>query len=305
LSRPLISVVVPFYQAEATLDAALESLAASAFGDFEVLLVDDASRDGGSELARDRERRDARFRYARNEENRGVAHARNRALEMATGEWLAFVDADDRVSADWLGNLLEDARASGAEVVIGRAQKVCEGAVGDYRMEGLKRRGALTFADIVFKDNSVLWNKLYARELIRRTGARFDEGLQIGEDLLFNFVVLREARGLFYGGKGTYFHCVDNPASVMRGTGAAGRVEQYARLLERLETAAAEAGLGRHPALRKVARDLLMDHYRSGTPAPDEATWRRIMRIDRSLSWRVKASVWRKVLRQRLAGRAE
>jgi len=303
MSRPAISVIVPFHNAAATLGDAIESLAASSCREIEVLAVDDASTDCGGEIVRGFAARDARFRCLRNPANRGVSFSRNRGLDEAAGDRLAFVDADDRVSPDWLAHLLADARESGAEVVIGRSRRVCGGTESVYRMEGLRRRGSLDFRQIVFKDNSVVWNKLYAASLIRRLRLRFDESLSIGEDLLFNFQALHAARGIFYGGRGSYLHRADNPSSLMRGTDPAGRVAQYARLLERLDAAARAAGLPRHPVLRKVARDLLMDHYRSGTPPPDPATLALIRGLSATLPFRVRASVFRKNLRRRLAGR--
>jgi len=228
MSRPAISVIVPFHNAVATLGDAIESLAASSCREIEVLAVDDASTDGGGEIVRGFAARDARFRCLRNPANRGVSFSRNRGLDEAAGDRLAFVDADDRVSPDWLAHLLADARESGAEVVIGRSRRVCGGTESVYRMEGLRRRGSLDFRQIVFKDNSVVWNKLYAASLIRRLRLRFDESLSIGEDLLFNFQALHAARGIFYGGRGSYLHRADNPSSLMRGTDPAGRVAQYA-----------------------------------------------------------------------------
>lgn len=304
MSRPAISVIVPFHNAAATLGEALDSLAASSCREIEVLAVDDASTDGSGEIARGFAARDARFRCLRNPANRGVSFSRNRGLDEAAGDRLAFVDADDRVSPDWLAHLLADARESGADVVMGRSLRVCEGTESVYRMEGLRRRGSLDFRQIVFKDNSVVWNKLYAASLVRRLRLRFDESLSIGEDLLFNFQALHAAHGIFYGGRGSYIHRADNPSSLMRGTRPAGRVAQYARLLERLDAAARAAGQPRHPVLRKVARDLLMDHYRSATPPPDPATLALIRRISPTLPFRVRASVFRKNLRRRLAGRA-
>lgn len=299
MNQPAISVIVPFYNAAATLGATLTSLAASSCRDIEVLLIDDASTDATPDLARAQVSQDARFRFLHNPTNRGVSFSRNRGLDEACGQWVAFVDADDWISSDWLANLLADAATSRAEVVIDRTRRIRDGREEDYPMQGLRHRGALAFADIVFKDNSVVWNKLYAAALIRRDRLRFDDSLWIGEDLLFNFSALHAAQGLFYGAQGHYHHRADNETSIMRSSSAPDRVANFSRLLHLLKVAAESVGLPRHPALRKVARDLLMDHYRYHTPPPDDTTLGLIRQISPTLPLRVRASVWRKSLRAR------
>lgn len=301
MTRPAVSLIVPFYNAGTTLPDTLASLAESSCRDIEVLLIDDASTDAAPELARAQASRDPRFRYLCNPANRGVSFSRNRGLDDATGQWIAFVDADDWISSDWLANLLADAAASRAEVVIGRTRRVRNGTAEDYPMQGLRRRGPLTFADIVFKDNCVIWNKLYAADVIHRENLRFDESLWIGEDLLFNFRALHAAHGIFYSAQGHYHYRADHPTSIMRSSPPADRVANFTRLLHRLHTAADSVGLPRHPVLRKVARDLLMDHYRHQTPPLDNATRDLIRQISPTLPLRVRASVCRKALRARLA----
>jgi len=102
--RPLISVVMPVYNSEPQwLDAALGSLGAQVYSDWELCAVDDASPHGepGAILAR-RAREDPRVRHARRSENGGIAAATNDALAMAKGEWIAFLDHDDLLPADAL-----------------------------------------------------------------------------------------------------------------------------------------------------------------------------------------------------------
>jgi hypothetical protein len=90
-----VSVIVPLYEAAATLPTALESLAAQSWHDLEVLVVDDASRDDSAEVAADFCARDPRFRLLRQAENGGSYLARNRALAQATGAYVTVHDADD------------------------------------------------------------------------------------------------------------------------------------------------------------------------------------------------------------------
>lgn len=106
---PRVSVVVAAYNAARTLPACLDALTRLNYPDYEVVLVDDGSTDGTPEVAREF----PMVRYFRLEENRGLSVARNTGVELATGEVVAFTDADCRPDADWLGYLVHDLRQGG------------------------------------------------------------------------------------------------------------------------------------------------------------------------------------------------
>ena len=91
---PAISVIVPVYQAEALLPQCVESVLAQTFSDWELLLIDDGSRDGSPTLCDGYAARDPRIRVF-HKPNGGVSTARNLGLEQATGPYIAFLDADD------------------------------------------------------------------------------------------------------------------------------------------------------------------------------------------------------------------
>lgn len=298
-----VSVVVPFYRPGARLADALASIAASTHAHMDVWLIDDAADSVAVAAAEAAVARDPRFRLLRNPVNRGVSFARNRGLDAAGGDFILFVDADDRIGPDWIAGLVRDARARAADVTIGRSRRVLDGVARPYPMAGLNRRGPLAFRDIVFKDNAVVWNKLYAAAWLRGTGARFDESLTIGEDLLFNYQALRAARRIYVSDAGCYDYHADQPASIMRGSDAARRAEQFARLLARLSELDRAPG-PRHPgALRKVARDLLIQRRRAhGACALTPTERAQVRAIDPWLPLKVRLSFWRKAIRGRLTG---
>lgn len=93
--RPLVSVAINAYNAEAHLPECLDSVLAQTFGDFEVIVIDDASTDATGRIAEDYARRDPRVRVSHNERNLGIPATINRALELSRGEFIAKLDADD------------------------------------------------------------------------------------------------------------------------------------------------------------------------------------------------------------------
>lgn len=100
---PKVSIITPAYHAAAFLEETVRSVQAQTFSDWEMILVDDCSGDDTYAIAKRLSEEDNRIRVLRNEKNSGVAEARNKALDAATGEYIAFLDADDL----WLPQKLE------------------------------------------------------------------------------------------------------------------------------------------------------------------------------------------------------
>lgn len=107
---PFFSIVIPVYNVAACLRECLDSVLAQTFGDWETLCVDDGSTDGSGAILDEYAARDSRFRIV-HQPNAGVGAARNAALEMAVGEWLTFLDGDDRLREDALEMLAFYARS--------------------------------------------------------------------------------------------------------------------------------------------------------------------------------------------------
>lgn len=94
-TKPLVSVIMPVYNAERYIREAIDSILAQTCTDWELILIDDASRDRSAEVAKAYAAQDRRIRYYANEVNLGVAKTRNRALSLARGEFVAPLDNDD------------------------------------------------------------------------------------------------------------------------------------------------------------------------------------------------------------------
>jgi len=177
-----ISVLIPAYQAAATISRALASVQAQTHRDWEVIVVEDGSHDGTEALVRALAQAESRpVRYENSGRNQGVAAARNRLLALAAGA-VAFLDADDWWSPDHLANAANHLGA-GADLV---ATGVETFDLAGYRPTGIVRppAGLVTRPVATLFEKSVIVTSssvLLSAGLIARTG-EFDPAFSVGED---------------------------------------------------------------------------------------------------------------------------
>lgn len=202
--NPLVSVVVPAFNAEGTIARCLESLAAQTLSDWEAVVVDDGSTDGTADAVEAFAAHDPRVRLLR-QENLGSGAARNAGVATARGEFLAFVDADDAVEPDMLEALVQAARAHDAQIAVCQAdrllfrdgklvQKLGELALppGPDVVSGHQAAGWLF--DFVAPNLNSMTFKLVSRALWDESGVRFPENKRYVEDMPTSAGLLLAAR---------------------------------------------------------------------------------------------------------------
>lgn len=185
---PKVSIIIPVYNSSRTLVRCLDSILAQSCADFEVLLVDDGSTDDSVNICQKYVDADSRVHLLQ-QANSGPAVARNAGLDMATGEWISFVDSDDWVSPKIYSDL-----AGNADFV--------DLIVFGFRIEELGRKIDILYessrtesredVSARYKDLKVyLWNKLFRRDIITSATLRFKSDVKFGEDLIFLLDYLR------------------------------------------------------------------------------------------------------------------
>ena len=113
----LVSVILPAYNCEKTLADTLESVLNQTYKDFEIILINDAAKDGTHGICDSFARKDARVRYFVNSKNRGTLETRVRAINLAKGEWIAFIDSDDMWSPDKLEKQFNLQKATDCDLI--------------------------------------------------------------------------------------------------------------------------------------------------------------------------------------------
>ena len=186
--NPLISVVIPVYNAEKFLPECLDSVLCQEFPSFELLLIDDGSTDGSGKIADRYAEKDSRIVVV-HQPNAGVSAARNRGVAEARGEYIAFVDADDRVTPTYLSHLLSpqvDLSIAGISLLHEPSGRMESHGFDRTRSARTDRERGLLFADAEIHDTTKgPCNKLFRREIIEQHHLRFNPRYSYGEDHLF------------------------------------------------------------------------------------------------------------------------
>lgn len=188
----MISVIIPVYNAAQFVGECVESVLHQTYPDTEVILVNDGSRDDSLRVCRSYEASDPRVRVI-DRENGGVSRARNAGLDVATGDYVVFVDADDLMMPQMLERLLGG--FSGAETDMTLCGFTVQGAPNIYHDTDTLRENAgeilpeaLLSLMIGFRQNRIrenVWRCLFRRGMLIENGIRFPEGVRIAEDFSF------------------------------------------------------------------------------------------------------------------------
>ena len=186
------SIVIPIYNSEKTIGRCLDSVSAQLCDDYEVIMIDDGSSDGGPEICLKYAEKDSRFRYFR-QDNSGVSETRNHGIDQATGEFIVFLDSDDCYSPSYLQTFRQLIRQNpdcdhfwcGYRTVSNssRSNGIITKLAGKDEIVVSDRREIMSLyeADLL----APLWNKAFRAELIRTHKIRMRKDLSLGEDLLF------------------------------------------------------------------------------------------------------------------------
>lgn len=197
-----ISVIIPVYNAEATIEKCVESIELNEYGDIEIILIEDCSKDGSWDICEKLAEKYANIKCIRNEKNKGVSYTRNRGLMFATGEYTMFVDSDDWVDKNYFQEFMQVIERTGAFLVIcgyiNHDEKVT-GLIDTFvwkEFTGVKKAGVKDAIKSLYDDCLLqqLWNKIFNTRLIKEKGISFDESINIGEDTRFVLEYISKCR---------------------------------------------------------------------------------------------------------------
>lgn len=195
--EPVVSIVIPAYNAAEKIVSLLDGIMKQSFKDWELIIVDDGSKDGTLD-ALEKYRTDTRVSIIA-QANRGSSAARNAGLRMARGEFLMFFDSDDDVTDDILAKMVEAAKKNPGALVM------CGELIGKKKVlpekAGLVSGNLKEHVATSILQNGLIYspcNKIFRTRTIQRNNITFPESVEYGEDLIFNLMYLEHMDSIFY-----------------------------------------------------------------------------------------------------------
>ena len=202
--KPKVSIIIPVYKVEKFLTRCLDSVLGQTLKEIEIILVDDGSPDNCGNICDEYAAKDKRV-IVIHKKNAGVSAARNSGLEVASGEFVGFVDSDDYVAATMFEDMYRQAVLADAEMAM------CQFAITDGATDQLVHRSSGDDFNVLKFDNKkafeliadfsrpvqvTVWNKLFKRELIQNL--RFDTSKRMAEDLEFLMRAMFKSKTIVY-----------------------------------------------------------------------------------------------------------
>lgn len=204
MNEPLISVIIPAYNAENTIGKIVKSVLEQPHKNIELIVVDDGSKDGTVDVLN--ALKDRRMKIVR-QKNGGVSAARNTGIENAKGEYVMFFDADDDIEQSMIPDMAAAMGAHGVDVVVcgnkmndKRTMPAFSGEIKDGLREHVLQsilRGGLLYSP---------WNKIYKMSIIKKNNLRFASEMRFGEDLVFNLGYFEYVKSICYLQKALYIY---------------------------------------------------------------------------------------------------
>lgn len=217
----LLSVIVPFYNTDSTIQRCLESILTQTYGNIEIIVVNDGSKNKPSLPNSDK------IKYVEHPKNRGLFMARITGFNASRGDYVAFVDSDDYVTPDYFRTMIKESEREDTEIVAGTTVFVkSNGAKFVRNLHEINFPTERIEGDAVRKQYfrqqgscfvwHTIWNKIYKRELWNRVISFFeniDDKIVMCEDVLFSSILFFECNSFKYVPNEGYCYCENKSSS--------------------------------------------------------------------------------------------
>ena len=216
---PKISIIVPVYNAEATLSRCIESLLCQTFQDFEIILIDDCSKDQSRTIIKQYENQDNRIKYVFATKNKGSSAARNLGLDLAKGEYVMFADSDDFVTTDWIEQLYYAQTTNPEHFIMSNIFDCRQGQntarMSNYSDDSIVEMNFFKLFSTLHLDGYLV-NKIFEKQVIEDNRLWFNSLQKEGEDVdfIFRYIKCKKISKFCLIEKPLYYYLRDNELSI-------------------------------------------------------------------------------------------
>ena len=232
-----VSIIVPIYNVEKNIYRCIESIIKQTYTNIEIILVDDGSLDNCPKICDEYAKEDSRIKVI-HKKNGGLSTARNSGLDIASGEYILFVDGDDYIHESTVEILIEKAIINNVDIVHFNFKSVDEeGNEIEIKNKDLDNNKILTSYETLcgyvkeYKIKVMAWNKLYKSDLFKNL--RFDEGYVYEDELIFPKIISKSKINYTINDKLYYY--VNVPTSITKGSLTKNKVKSKEYLIKFLE----------------------------------------------------------------------
>ena len=198
-SNPKVTIIIPIYNVEKYIRECLESVINQTYKNIEIIVIDDGTPDKSGEIADEFAKKDSRIKVIHSK-NAGVATARNKGLDKATGEYIMFIDSDDYVTAEYVEYFLGLINETKADIAMSLNNFTATDKIQikEDKIEIYTPSDAIQ-ALYLYEVGVAVWNKIWRREFIEKKQLRFQPFMYYGEGTTFCIVSFQEANCIGVG----------------------------------------------------------------------------------------------------------
>lgn len=200
-----VSIIIPVYNAGKYLNDCINSIINQKYNNLEIILINDGSTDNSSKICEEYANNDKRVKLI-NQKNQGVSVARNKGLDIASGDIIMFVDSDDMMTDTTVADVVSE---------MNNCDLLCFGYSELYKDKKIEIVSSSEIIDKKDFENRIilnnqiggyLWNKAFLKSIIEKNNIKFNEEIHFCEDLLFVINYFKYCKKLFYKNKSLYLY---------------------------------------------------------------------------------------------------
>ncbi|MFN3019476.1 glycosyltransferase family 2 protein [Chryseobacterium sp. TY3] len=207
--KPLVSIIVPIYNSEEYIEDCVNSIIEQSYSNLEIILINDGSKDASLSIINDLKETDDRI-IVIDKKNGGVSKARNSGIQVSTGEYVVFIDSDDRIGKKFITNYID---------ILSQNPKalIYQSFISEYENKNVPEvlPSAVYFDQDIHKAIILLeqkrclggaWNKIFRTEIIKNREILFNEGFSYGEDKVFTLQYMQYVDCIILSSNTQYFY---------------------------------------------------------------------------------------------------
>lgn len=212
-----VSVIIPVYNAYKNISKCLDSILKQKYTNLEIICINDGSKDGSENIILNYAKSDNRIKLI-NKENSGVSDTRNMGIDISTGEYIMFIDADDYIEYNYIFDMVEVMNRSKSDLVIsGYTELKNKNEIQKtIYMNKKSNEFDITYPKEIYNifstyEYNPCWKQLIRRNLLMNNNIRFDKSIKYGEDMLFSFYCyINSVKTVYLKNFGYYYYINDD-----------------------------------------------------------------------------------------------